>query len=204
MSPASLIFSLQSDALVGEIEQQFAQEKGAIAASAEREARAIMAQARALARAQVHAAIEKLREEGARRLTHAKAQLDTELRVRAQQQVAQAARDAMPLLREALNARWLNRDSRRLWTEAVARACADRLPPGAWRVEHPHDWNEPEQQQFLAAIDRTVQAHFAAADIAAGLRVIADQAMLDATPQGLLADSTMITALLLNEIEPRP
>ena len=204
MSPASLIFSLQSDALVREIEQQFAQERGAIAADAEREARAIMAQARAGARAKVHAAIEKLREEGAQGVTRAKAQLDTELRELAQQEVAQAVRDAMPLLREALNARWLDRDGRRLWSEAVARACADRLPPGAWRVEHPRDWNEPEQQHFLAAIGKPVQAGFAAADLGAGLRVSADQAMLDATVQGLLADSTMITALLLNEIELRP
>jgi F0F1-type ATP synthase membrane subunit b/b' len=204
MSPVSLVFSLQSDALVREIEQQLAQENGAIAAGAEREARAIMAQARAAARARVHAAIEKLREEGARRLTRAKAQLDTELRVRAQQRAVQAVRDAMPLLREALNARWRDRESRRLWSEAVARACADRLPPGAWRVEHPRDWNEPEQQQFLTAIGKPVQAGFAAADIAAGLRVSADRALLDATPQGLLADSTMITALLLDEIESRP
>jgi F0F1-type ATP synthase membrane subunit b/b' len=204
MSPVSLIFSLQSDALVREIEQQLAQESGAIAAGAEREARAIMAQARAVARAQVRAAIEKLREDGARRLTRAKAQLDTELRVRAQQQAAQAVRDAMPLLHEALNARWRDRDGRRLWSEAVAHACADRLPPGAWQVEHPRGWNEPEQQQFLTAIGKPVQARFAAADIAAGLRVSADQALLDATPQGLLADSTMITALLLDAIESRP
>jgi F0F1-type ATP synthase membrane subunit b/b' len=204
MSPGSLIFSVQSDALVGEIEQQLAQERGAIAAGAEREARALMAQARAVARAQVHVAIEKLREEGARRLTRAKAQIDTELRVHAQQQAAQAVRDAMPLLREALNARWRDRASRRLWSKAVASACADRLRPGAWRVEHPRDWNEPEQQQFLAAIGKPVQARFVAADIVAGLRVRADQALLDATPQGLLTDSTMITALLLDEIESRP
>jgi F0F1-type ATP synthase membrane subunit b/b' len=204
MSPVSLIFSLQSDALVREIEQQLAQESGAVAAGAEREARAIMAQARAVARAQVRAAIEKLREDGARRLTRAKAQLDTELRARAQQQAAQAVRDAMPLLHEALDARWRDRDGRRLWSEAVARACADRLPPGAWRVEHPRDWNEPEQQQFLTAIGKPVQARFAVADIAAGLRVSADQALLDATPQGLLANSTMITALLLDAIESRP
>jgi type II secretory pathway pseudopilin PulG len=163
-----------------------------------------MAQARAVARAQVRAAIEKLREDGARRLTRAKAQLDTELRARAQQQAAQAVRDAMPLLHEALDARWRDRDGRRLWSEAVARACADRLPPGAWRVEHPRDWNEPEQQQFLTAIGKPVQARFAVADIAAGLRVSADQALLDATPQGLLANSTMITALLLDAIESRP
>ena len=204
MSPVSLIFSLQSNALAREIEQQLVQESSAIAAGAEREVRTIMAQARAVARAQVHAAIEKLREEGTHRLTRAKAQLDTELRVRTQQQAAQAVRDAMPLLREALHARWRDRDGRRLWSEAVARACADRLLPGAWHVEHPRDWNGSEQQQFLTAIGKPVQARFAAADFAAGLRVSADEALLDATPQGLLADSTMITALLLDEIELRP
>ena len=203
MSPVSLVSSLQSDALVREIEQQIAQEREAIAAGAEREARAIMRQARAAARAQMHAAIEELREEGARRLTRAKAQLDTELRARSQQQAAQAVRDAMPLLCEALNARWRDRDSRRLWSEAVARACADRLPPGAWRIEHPRDWSEPEQRQFLAAIGKPVQARFESADIAAGLRVNADQALLDATPRGLLVDSMNITALLLDEIGAR-
>jgi hypothetical protein len=204
MSPVSLIPSLQSDALAREIEQQLAQENNAIAAGAEREAHAIMAQARAAARAQVHAAIKELREEGARRLTRAKAQLDTELRARAQQQAAHAVRDAMPLLRDALDARWRDPDGRRFWSEAVARACADRLPPGAWRIEHPRDWNEPEQQQFLTAVGKPVQARFEAADIAAGLRVGADQALLDATPRGLLADSTTIAAMLLDEIGARP
>lgn len=204
MSPVSLIPSLQSDALVREIQQQLAQENVAITSGAEREARAIMAQARAAARAQVHSAIEKLREEGARRLTRAKAQLDTELRARVQQRAAQAVRDAMPLLREALNARWCDRASRKIWSEAVARACTDRLPSGVWRIEHPRDWDEPEQQQFIAAIGKPVQARFEAADIAAGLRVGADQALLDATPQGLLVDSTTIAALLLDEIGVRP
>jgi F0F1-type ATP synthase membrane subunit b/b' len=201
MSPVSLIPSLQSDALVREIEQQLAQENGAIAAGAQRDARAIMAQARAAARLQVHAAIQELREEGARRLTRAEAQLDTELRARAQHQAAQAVRDAVPLLREALSARWRDRDSRKLWTEAVALSCTNRLPPGAWCIEHPRDWNEPEQKQFITAVGKSVQARFEAADhIAAGLRVSVDQALLDATPHGLLADSTTIAALLLDEI----
>ena len=51
MSPVSLIPSLQSDALVREIEQQIKDENGAIAAERKRDAHAVFAQARAAARA---------------------------------------------------------------------------------------------------------------------------------------------------------
>jgi hypothetical protein len=203
MSPVSIIPALQSDALVREIEQQLKHENGVIAATAQHDARAIMAQARAAARGQVHAAIEQLRAEGVRRLTRAEAQLDTESRTRAQQQAAQAVRDALPLLREALAQRWREPASRRQWAEAAARLCCDRLRRGAWRIEHPHDWSEQERQQFVAALgngDSLDLSFQAAGDIAAGLRVSADQAVLDATPQGLLADRTTVAALLLDEI----
>ena len=204
MSPVRLIPSLQSDALLREIEQQLAAENGAIAEGAQREAQSTLAQARASARGLVHEAIDKLRKEGARRMTRAKAQLDTESRRRAQQQAAQAVRDALPLLREALDQRWREHESRQQWTAAIARLCNDRLPPGDWRVEHPRDWNAAEQKQFAASVDGGTNVSFQSSDIAAGLRISADQAVLDATPQGLLADATTIAALLLNEIGAAP
>jgi len=200
MSPVSHIPSLQSDALVREIEQQLVHENDVIADSAQRDAQGILAQARASARGQVHEAIEKLREEGARRLTRAKAQFETEERARVQQRAAQALRDALPMLREALGLRWREEASRQQWTAAVARLCADRLPSGAWRIEHPRDWSAAEQKQFAVATGNGAQATFDIGDITAGLRISADQAVLDATPEGLLADSTTIAALLLDEI----
>jgi F0F1-type ATP synthase membrane subunit b/b' len=201
VSPVSLIRSLQSDALVREIEQQLKDEKSAIAAGAKRDAHAVMAQARAAARTQVHEAIEELREEGARRLTRAKAQLDTERRARAQYQAAKAIGDAVPLLQQALEQRWRDRDSRRQWTDAVASLCARRLRSGAWAVEHPKDWSAQEQKQFIKAIgDGTKVSFKAAGDVDCGLRIKSDQAVLDATPRGLLADATTIAALLLDEI----
>jgi len=201
MSPVSLIPSLQSDALVREIEQQLKDEKSAIAAGAKRNAHAVMAQARAAARAQVHDAIKELREEGARRLTRAKAQLDTKRRARAQRQAAKAIGDAMPLLQQALEQRWRDRDSRRQWTDAVASLCARRLRSGAWAVEHPKDWSAQEQKQFIKAIGDGAKVSFkAAGDVDCGLRIKSDQAVLDATPRGLLADATTIAALLLDEI----
>jgi F0F1-type ATP synthase membrane subunit b/b' len=201
MSPVSLIPSLQSDALVREIEQQLKNENGAIAAGAKRDAHVVMAQARAAARGQVHEAIEELREEGARRLTRAKAQLDTERRARAQRQAAKAVGVAMPLLQEALEQRWRDRDSRRQWTDTVANLCARRLRPGAWAVEHPKGWSAQEQKQFVKAVCDGAKVSFkAAGDVGCGLRVKSDQAVLDATPRGLLADATTIAALLLDEI----
>jgi hypothetical protein len=203
MSEASLIPRLQSDALVREVERQFATEAGAGIAAAERDARAITGQARAAARRRVHEAIEGLRREGAGRLAGARAQLEAEQRARAQRQAAQAVRDGVPLVGEELESRWRDRRDRRLWTDAVARLCVLRLRPGAWLIEHPADWSEPEQRDFGAAIDARngVALSFKpAGDLTSGLRISADQAVLDATPHGLLADGRTVAALILDDI----
>jgi len=200
MSPANLIPLLQADALVREIERQIKDENGAIVTGAQREAQDILARARAAARARVHEAIEKLREEGVCRSTRAKARLEAQIRSRVQQRAAQAVRDALPLLREALVARWREPKGRQQWTAVVAQICASRLQQGAWRVEHPRDWSAAERKKFCAAVGEGTQLSFQAADISAGLRVSADQAALDATPLGLLTDSTTIAAMLLDEI----
>ena len=100
-------------------------------------------------------------------------------------------------------ARWRDPNGRRIWTDAIAALCADRLRPGGWVVEHPVDWSTQEQQQFIAAIGNGGSADMnfeAKGDIGAGLRIRADQAVLDATPHGLLADRTAIAALLLDQI----
>jgi hypothetical protein len=201
MKRATLIPSLQSNALVREIEHQLKTENEAIAAAVRRDAHEITAQARAAARRQMHAAIVALRKEGALRLTRAKAQLDTASRARAQHRAADAVHAALPLLGEALATRWRDPDARRTWTDAVAALCADRLRRGAWLVEHPADWSTQEQQQFIAAIGNGNDVSFQAkTDVGSGLRVKADQAVLDATPHGLLADRTAIAALLLDQI----
>ena len=106
MSEAILIPSLQSDALAREIGQQLMQETAALGAAAERDARDVIAQARATARSRLHDAIAELRREGGRRLARAKAQIETEERAQAQRQAAHAVSKALPLLIDALGARW--------------------------------------------------------------------------------------------------
>jgi NADH dehydrogenase/NADH:ubiquinone oxidoreductase subunit G len=204
MKPASLISSVQSEALTREIEQQLTEETAAIIASAERGAKTTVAQAHSSARRRMHEAVENLRREGARRLARARAQLDSAQRVRAQHQAAQAVSEALPLLRKALHARWRVEADRRQWACAVARLGASRLRSGTtWLVEHPADWSEAEQREFTAAIRKTDATDIkfkSDGDLAAGLRITADQALLDATPHGLLADSRSIAAMLLEEI----
>ena len=204
MSEASVILTQQSEALAREVERQFESETNAVIAAAERDADEIVAQAHAAARGRMHEAIQELRKEGARRLAGAKAQLETEQRARTQRQAVRAVKDGFPLLHSALEARWRDRQDRRQWTDAVASVCALRLRPGAWLVEHPTDWSEPEQRDFAAAIGERngVAISFApAGEFESGLRVKADQAVLDATPKGLLADIGTIAALILDEIE---
>jgi len=203
VTQASLIPSLQSDALAHEIEQQVKDEAGAVTATAERDAHALIAQARAAARTRMHEAIQELRREGGRRLSGARAQLETNQRARAQRQAAQAVSVALPLLREVLDARWRDELERRHWTDGVARCCLMRLRPGTWLVEHPADWSEAEQREFESTIGTRdgIDLRFRTDDaLSVGLRVKADHAVLDATPHGLLADDRTVAALLLDAI----
>jgi len=203
MSQPSLIPSRQPAALAREIERQFKKESGDVIAAAQRDASVITTQARAAARRRVHEAIRELRQEGARRLARARAEVETEERARAQRRAAQAVSDASPVVREQLEVRWRDRQSRRQWTDAVARLCVLRLRPGIWLIEHPRDWSEPERRDFIAMIRERegVDISFElAGDLRSGLRVRADQAVLDATPHGLLADDRTVAALILDEI----
>jgi F0F1-type ATP synthase membrane subunit b/b' len=201
MTTASLIPGLQSDALAREIEQQLKNETAAVIASAETEAAATVAQARTTARARLHEAIAELRHEGETRLARARAQLDAESRAQAQRQSACAVADAMPMLREALSARWREAAARKQWTAAVGQLAAARLRPGNWQVSHPADWSAEEQKNFALAMGEAEGITFQAdKDVSAGLRITADQATLDTTPDGLLADARTIAALLLDEL----
>lgn len=201
MTPGSLIPGLQSDALTREIERQLKDESAAVIAAAEQAARATLAQARQSARSRVREAIAELRREGESRLARARAQLDAELRAQAQRRSARAVADAMPLLREALDARWQKAEARKAWIAAIAQIAAKRLRHGDWRITHPPDWGEDEQKDFADAVGGADGITFEAGkNVSAGLRISADRATLDATPDGLLADTRTIAALLLDEL----
>jgi vacuolar-type H+-ATPase subunit E/Vma4 len=203
LTAPNLISVAQSDALLHEIARQLRDESRVMSESAEREARGLVAQARATARRRLHDAIAELRREGDRRLARARAQLETELRERAQRRAAKAINEAWPLLHEALTARWRDRESRKTWTSALAQLAKSRLRGGLWTVEHPDDWSTAEQHEFLTGLgspDGIEVAFETNNDTQVGLVIRADHATLDATPRGLLADQRAVAAHLLSDI----
>lgn len=198
----SLIPSLQADALAREIEQQLRDESDAMIAAAHLDARTTVAQARKAARARLHQSIAELRREGERRMARAKAEIESATRAQQQQQATRALAAAMPLLREALAARWHDADARKLWAGTVADLGTARLRRGAWTVEHPAGWDARERESFKATFGGGIAVTFTVDnELNAGLRIKADQAVLDATVQGLLNDSGAIAALLLDELD---
>jgi len=199
MKPAGLIPSLQSDALAREIEQQLKEETAAVIATAGRDAGEVLAQARTAARARMHDSIAELRREGERRLSRARAQQETEIRAQMQRRAARAVEEAMPLLSEALAERWREVESRRQWTDGVAKLCLARLQRSTWTIAHPADWPAEEQRRFAQSVgaDGLEVAFEAAKELDAGLKVTAGEAVLDATAHGLLADPQGVAALLL-------
>lgn len=204
MNEPGLIPALQADALAREIERQLQDERSALIAAAQDEARAAIAQARAAARVRLHDAIAELRREGERRLTRAKAELETAARARQQQQATRALAEALPLLHDALGARWRDAEARQIWSSSVAKIGAVRLRRGAWTVEHPAEWPAQEQEGFTAALGDAegIAVTFAADNqLSAGLRVKADQAVLDASVSGLLSDARTVAALLLDKLD---
>jgi hypothetical protein len=202
LNSTNLVSTAQSAALLQEIEQQTSDECKAQVAAAEQQAHALIAQAHAAARRRVHEAIVELRREGARRLARAKAQVETQARQRAQQHAVAVIRRAWPMLADALVARWRDPAARLAWADGVARCARDRLRTGPWTVEHPAYWSADEQRNFRIALGAGEDAITFApdGDIAAGIRIKAAEAKLDATPQGLLVDRQTVAALLLAEI----
>jgi vacuolar-type H+-ATPase subunit H len=199
----NLIPAAQSEALLREIEQQAGEECRTAIAAAEQEARTIVAHAHAAARQRVHEAIGELRREGVRRLSRARAQIETAARQSAQRHALKLIERAWPLLADALLARWRDPATRRTWADAAAGYARDRLKAERWAVEHPPGWSADEQLSLCKALGAADAAVTFTVDraLAAGIRIKAAGATIDATAQGLLADRAAVAAQLLAEID---
>jgi HPt (histidine-containing phosphotransfer) domain-containing protein len=202
LNNTNLIPAAQSEALLQELEQQTAEECRTVIATAQREADTLVTRARSSARRRAHEVIEALRNEGIRRLARAKAKVETEARQRAQQCALEVIQRAWPLLAEALAERWRDPATRLVWTDGVARCGRDQLNAAAWIVEHSADWSDDEKRNFRNSHGAGGDAvtFVANSELAAGIKISADEATLDATSQGLLADRSAVAALLLAEI----
>lgn len=189
----------RAEALIARIEAETGAETARIMAEAEAEAAAIVAAAHARARDRVHREIEALRRSRAEALRHETARLDTARR-QLRQREARAEIDAgLPALDAAFAVLWADEAARMAWARAALVAARARFAPGGWTVLHPKGWRAEERAALAEEIGDALGFE-EDPGLAAGLRIRAGNAWLDATPRALMADREATGAALLAEI----
>ena len=171
--------------------------------NARQQASKIVQQAHSKSRARMHRHVIALREKQSQRVSSAVARNQTLLRQQRQKEDRAIADRAWPLLREAMQALWGRADTRRKWLEAVITNAAARLLHSDLRIEHPAELSEHELGWMKQQIDSSgKQAELQVSeDIEAGVRIVAQGTVIDATLDGLLKQNTTIEAMLIARIK---
>jgi hypothetical protein len=186
------------------IEERSRAEREAILTRAQTEARRLVAESHRDARRRVHAHIAEARALMENRIARAEAALETARRQHRQQRDAALLAAAWPLIHVALEKRWRDDDTRRVWTRSLLEHALAVLPRTRGEIACPQGFAITEREalsaQISAASDATT-TFVESADIVAGLRITATGASLDGTLEGLLADRAAIESRLLAEVE---
>lgn len=155
------------------------------------------------ARTKVSAVIADERRNGKLAIDKQNAQIETAKRQNFQDRENAFLAAAWPELRAELDQRWADVATRKAWIAAtIERACA-HLNPGAWRIEHPSNWSPDELNALgdrIREFSGSDPAFQVVEDVKVGVRIIANDVMVDATADGLLANRREISALLLAEL----
>lgn len=193
----------RTQALLDLVEEDRRAQCAAILAAAEQQAAAALALARAAARERVREAFTEERARQQARVAAVRAELQTRRRLHEQQQAAAWLATAWQRLPQALQARWAEGTARREWVDAAVAEARRVLAPGSWGLLHAPGWPADERQTLAARLQAecgTNAAFTEHAGLGAGLRIVADRNVVDATLRGLLADRAAIGAGLLAEL----
>jgi hypothetical protein len=171
--------------------------------NARQQASKIVQQAHTKSRARMHRHVIALREKHSQRVSSAVARNQTLLRQQHQKADRAIADRAWPLLREAMQALWGRADTRRKWLDAVITNTAARLLHSDLRIEHPAALSEHELGWIKQQIDNEGKRAKlqVCEDIEAGVRIVAEGTVIDATLDGLLKQKTTIEAMLIARIK---
>ena len=168
------------------------------------QAREIIRQAHTKSRARMHRHINALRDKQRQRVSSAIARNQTLLRQQHQKADRAIIDMAWPILREAMQALWNDTASRQNWLDAVMATAADRLLQPDIRIEHSLNMSEQElsriKQQWFNSNGNEPDLQ-GCEDIDAGIRIIAQGTVIDATLDGLLKQRTSIEALLIAHVK---
>jgi len=171
---------------------------------AQQQAKEITRLAYTKGRTRMHHHIDALREKYRVRVTAATARNQTLLRRQHQKEDRATLDVAWPLLREAMLVLWKDPDSRRNWLESAIASASSSLKQQDWHIEHPQDMDEADvkwiKHTHIHGKDRGGKL-IASADIDAGIRIILNGTVIDATLDGLLKQKTAIEAILIARIK---
>ena len=171
---------------------------------ARQEARDIIRQAHASSRARMRRHIDALREKYRVRVASARAHNQTLLRQQHQRTDRAVLDIAWPALQQAMLALWVNPESRRQWLDAAIAGAAARLREHGGHIEHPLNMAEADLEWIKQQFHNNTgsQPDFAGCDdLEAGIRIIAQGTVVDASLEGLLKQRTSIEATLIARVK---
>jgi hypothetical protein len=198
------IVQTQAEALKALLEQSRDTRCRELREHAALQAREITQRARRRARARVRAAAHEERARLESEVRMAEAEIETEQRRRERQRDLAMIEAGARALREALEARWQDRDQRLQWAATTMQEAREVLFGGDWTLEHPADWAGEERDAAIAYAREKCGAEVSptpAPDLAHGLRIRCKGALVDMSVAGLMAHTRAIEGALLAEID---
>lgn len=164
----------------------------------------IIKQAYTRVRGRVHRHVMILREKHINRISAAHARNQTLIRQRRQATDKEILDSVWPMLRESLKGLWSNSETRSEWLGAAIMRASSTLLEHDWLIEHPVDLNVEEQERLkhflIDDVDKTPGLRVSN-DIEAGIRIIVNGTVIDASLEGLLQQKAVIGAMLIARIK---
>ena len=197
------IVQAQAEALKALLEQSRDAQCRELRERAELQARELTRRARRRARERVSKAAHEERARLEREVRMVEAEIETEQRRRERERDLALIDAGRTALREALEARWQERDQRLQWAAATLQEAREVLFGREWTLEHPADWAGEERDAAIAYAREKCDAEVSATavpDLAHGLRIRCKGALVDMSATGLMAHTRAIEGALLAEV----
>jgi hypothetical protein len=164
----------------------------------------IIRQAHTRVRERMHHHILILREKYRERVSAAQARNQTLIRQHRQLADKECLATAWPLLAEALKVLWTDPVSKQNWLAAAIKQASFTFLQHDWCIEHPVAFSDEDKKSLQQALaDNNMKAAELRVndDIEAGIRIVVDGTVIDATLHGLLQQRRKIEAMLISRIK---
>jgi vacuolar-type H+-ATPase subunit E/Vma4 len=193
------IIDFQVRAMKEGIEKDLDAGREQMRAEARKQARSLLRNVRRQCRSRVALAVAEERAHRDHSLQKANAALASRVRRRQQALDRKQLVEGYRRLREALVDRWSDADARSRWARTLIEDASAVLSNSTWCIEYPASLPAKEAQRLFRGVQRDVEL-VPADELEAGFRLRHDDARLDMSVDGLLAQVDEMAGELLAEI----